>query len=473
MTRAAPPAAFLTQPHAAHGTIQMPMRETALDPELAAFIGSSEELPVTDPTDERDDDDDHGPTPRYLTRRGARARIPRTDAERDAPLHSKPVPTMDTAALLARMLPEQRARWEETHARMFPDATSLARLLELHPPASTRPQGAHMYPAEHAAKLAADGVAEPADGPGPVPCVPFNVFEEKKTSTHRSGGRQRFILWPWWLNAAADAAGYRAQVDLHAQARYLPAVMRECASCRDLAAGFYQLALPEHARALFRYQDDTGRWWQLTRVPMGLSGAVELVHGLMSVAAGHPEWCLPQYAARDVETHVWIDNARWSGDRAAVQRAASQFDELARRARLTLNSDDAVDLGVQYTFLGVAYDHQGRTVRAGDKTAGKIADFARSLDGPVSAAAVESGVARVLCASQIAGEHPGAYYFAVKWARRVINKLARGVYRPDSIVTVPPSVRAALLTWAGRAVRARTPPLLEAEVVRADRLGYG
>ncbi|KPA78469.1 unspecified product [Leptomonas pyrrhocoris] len=73
--------------------------------------------------------------------------------------------------------------------------------------------------------------------------VPLSVAEEKP-----AGKRRRFIAWPKAKNGEGP---YEADVPLGHVTGYLEAVWEECASNLDLKASFYQVPLPEEARAAY------------------------------------------------------------------------------------------------------------------------------------------------------------------------------------------------------------------------------
>ena len=135
------------------------------------------------------------------------------------------------------------------------------------------------------------GVALPADGPGLSETVPFTVLE-----TRASGPRQRFILWTREQNEYVDSQRYKAHVPgLQHVSNFLPSVLDECGSGRDYKTGFYQIPVPVEARQLFRFEDSSGKWWELTRLPMGHCCSVELMQTLGAAAAGHPAYVLDEF----------------------------------------------------------------------------------------------------------------------------------------------------------------------------------
>lgn len=369
-----------------------------------------------------------------ITRRGHRStRTPQTAAEKSAPLHVAAVPPMRLKELRARMKPEVQRRfdrvWEFTFFPMCDSTAECAAQSDLDP--------------EHSRLLEEHGIARRASGPGPYRNVPFTVFEEKE-----SGARQRFILWTKDGNQAAEEAGYEASVPLEHVSRYLDAVHEECGSTRDFKTGFFAIEIPPESRFLFRFVDRAGSWWELTRLPMGHSCAPEIMHTVAAAAAGHPDYVLPQFAITSVKVHVWVDNIRYAGPRSSVVEATRLLDETASECVLTWKTADSRTAETAYSFIGVEWDHKNGRVAVSDRLKVKlVASRASVASGFMKAHELETLGGRLLHASAIAGVFPGAFYFGLKFLRRVTNSLNRGTRVPDTLVRVSPCVVTSLSTW--------------------------
>ncbi|KAJ9458747.1 hypothetical protein DIPPA_13704 [Diplonema papillatum] len=280
---------------------------------------------------------------------GKRTRLPRTEEEKAAPLHVDSVPPMKVDVLRRRMNPQTRARFDTTWARTFyPQVRGVTGSSECRP---------SRFEAAHALELEEHAIAQRSSEPGGPLNVPFTVVEEKEGKL-----RQRFILWTYDANATVETDGYQAHVPLCHVSEYLHAVDRECGSTRDFRCGFYGIEIPPSSRALFSFQDSAGRWWQLTRLPMGHSCAPELMHTLASTAAGHPDYVVSEHAApSEVLVHIWVDNIRYAGPRDQVLAATTDLDALATQAHITWKAADTMTAAKRYEFIGVDWHHADRT----------------------------------------------------------------------------------------------------------------
>ena len=340
---------------------------------------------------------------------------------------------MDVAGLILRLRPEARARFDHVWSLTFyPDLPAS--------PAPVAQRGSH-FSAVHASLLNKHHVSEAADGPGPLASRPFTVYEERST-----GARQRFILWTEMANGLVDTLGYKAHVPgLQHISNFLPSVLEECASGRDFRTGFYQIPIPRDARHLFRFVDATGKWWQLTRLPMGHCCSVELMQTLGAAAAGHPEYVTSSFVPFGVRCDMWVDNIRFVGPRQHVRRAMATLTETARQYNITWKPEDSFDESTSYDFIGVRYDHLQGTVVPTKKLLDKLNAF--SFDETITAGDLERLVGRLIHASAIAGTYMGDYWFPLKYTRRIVNGLNRGTRHINSSICLPPSVRTGLAEW--------------------------
>ncbi|KAJ9445915.1 hypothetical protein DIPPA_35454 [Diplonema papillatum] len=346
------------------------------------------------------------------------------------------------------MNPQTRARFDATWARTFyPQVRGVTGSSECRP---------SRFEAAHALELEEHGIAQRSSEPGGPLNVPFTVVEEKEGKL-----RQRFILWTYDANATVETDGYQAHVPLCHVSEYLHAVDRECGSTRDFRCGFYGIEIPPSSRALFSFQDSAGRWWQLTRLPMGHSCAPELMHTLASTAAGHPDYVVSEHAApSEVLVHIWVDNIRYAGPRDQVLAATTDLDALATQAHITWKAADTMTAAKRYEFIGVDWHHADRTVGVSGKMRSRLRRAEQGVEaGSMSAAELESLAGRLLHASAIAGVFVGEFYFVLKFFRRLTNALNRGERGADEMVALSDGIRRSLLVWLRRVVRQRTVPV--------------
>ena len=340
------------------------------------------------------------------------------------PLHSKRVAKIDLEKVLLRMTPEAAARLRD-----------LLRIVAT--PGSKDPPPASHVTAADAAKLVADGnaakVADFSDTTGW--CTPFTVIEEKP-----AGARRRLILWPREQNVAAYAAGFQPDVDLDHVSEYLDAVRFEYGGTRDLEVGFWQVPITTTARRALRFRDMDGNVYEPTRLPMGHCAAVDVMQLITRVIANDPIVCTPQFAMLFGNPHVWVDGIRFAGTKKHVLRHLEAADRTAQEVGATWK--EVTEPEQRYDFIGVAWDHRLHTVITADKTLGKIA-----VSDKTTAQDLEQLVGRLIFAAGVSRAPLAQFYFALKWARRISNKLNRGLFTPEAAITLPPAVALQLKQW--------------------------
>ena len=377
-----------------------------------------------------------------ITKRSQHTRLPCTDEERASPLHAVNDPPLCLDKVKKMMKPVVLDRFNQVwQTTFFPERVS-----------GSAPMHPSRLSVDHASILQETSIAVRADGPGVCHNVPFTVVEEKPT-----GLRQRFILWTREANDCLDEAGYEAKVPLGHVSQYLSAVEQECGSVRDLRCGFFQVEIPMEARRNFRFLDDAGVWWELTRLPMGHSCAPELMHTITAVIGGDTDYVRDEYAMKEVTVHTWIDGVRLCGTRGDVVTATKRMDARAANCRVTWKPEDSVTASESYVFIGVSFEHAKNSVTPSPKLIKKLFSVELSV---ASASTLESLAGRLLHATAIAGVFPGKFWFAVKFLRRLSNALNTGRRLPKDSVTIPPSVRKELASWRSAVCEPRifTPP---------------
>ena len=373
-----------------------------------------------------------------ITRRAHTTRMPQTDEEKSAPLHVTNIQPLNVDFLLSRLLPEARERFDLVWRYIFSPSPSF-------PSSSTNSKYfKSSFSLDHALLLVQNNVAARATGPGSTINIPFTVLELKS-----DGPRQRFILWTIEENNRLKIDGYQAQVPLFHVSFYLEAVREVCASTRDLRTGFYQVEIPQYARHLFRFQSDDGSWFELLRLPMGHRCAPEIMHTLTACVAGDPRYVLPQFSAKEVCVHIWIDNIRYVGTQEAVVRESARLDENATRCNVSWKAAESFTNVQDYDFIGVHFNHSSHSVRPADKIMTKISSALEKVKDTsrLTAGELESFAGRLMHASSIADIAPGIFWFTLKFFRRLMNKLNRLLVHPNDCISIPRSVKNQLLQW--------------------------
>eukprot|EP00760_Papus_ankaliazontas_P029131 PhM_4_TR4145/c1_g1_i2/m.22050 len=142
----------------------------------------------------------------------------------------------------------------------------------------------------------------------------------------------------------------------------------------DFMAWFDQCLLDTRERPYhcFPYK---GKWYRLTRLPMGQRQAVDVAHTVTELIASFP---LPEGVFID----VYIDNIRFQSDRVdALVEAALTFVQRCRHVGATINevpSDADAPATLrdlvheQGEFLGAEYSYKDKAVRVGAKAMAKL-----------------------------------------------------------------------------------------------------
>ena len=373
-----------------------------------------------------------------FTHRSKSTRIPTTAEEIASPLHVASTETMDLEMVQDRMHPAILERFKHVLSLTFPvlkERTNRVRRKK------------SRFSSEHAEELVNCGIAVPVSTAPLSENIPFTVYEERET-----GNRQRFILWTREANENLTDFGYEPNVPLKHISYYLDAVRSEVASCRDFKTGFFQIQIPEQSQKFFTFFDSSGRTFALTRLPMGHVCAPEIMNTIAAVVAGDPMFVREEFAEKHVGIHWWIDNIRLFGKKEDVEAATRRMDGFAKEARVTWKPSDTVNLSQDYEFLGVSFSHCDEVVSLGSKIKRKISTCV--LSG-LSASQLESLGGRLLHASAIVGVSPGKYWFALKYMRRITNRLNYGSIQVQDHVTIPLSVKKELSSWIQAVQRTR------------------
>ena len=387
------------------------------------------------------------PAPRAassIIRRQHHSKRPTTAEEKALPLHSSRVAPIRLLQALERMLPEKRERFRKVWNGVIDPATTGMQ------PCAHEPDRSLFFSAEDAAVLERDSIvlrvdeqvrtSRPTRG-----CVTaFTVVELAK-------GRRRAIHWPEEQNAASERV-YTPDVPLQHISAYLDDVHTECGAVFDLKCGFWEVLLPESARAWYRFRDASGTLYEMQRLLMGHRAAVELMQLLTSVVAGDPEVVLAKHAA-PARVRVWVDGFRYSGVRGDVQSAINLAIENARALNATYKDQVSAPVDA-YDFIGVHWDHAKHTVRVADKTLGKLPS---SVAAALSARDIEQLVGRLIFTAGVTQTPLADFYFAMKWAKRVCHAINVGLTKIDDSVSVPPSVRQLLDAWIATTSAAHKP----------------
>ena len=271
----------------------------------------------------------------------------------------------------------------------------------------------------------------------------FLVKEEcEKKKAFPEGKRLRTICWTKYQNAEVKNRGYEPHVPLQHISAYLEDILDECAGLRDHKSGFYQIRLPQEKTAAVRGIDDEGNLFEMLVASMGHTSAPECMQILSQVVAGDPMVCKPQFAVKKVCHRTWVDGSRVSGTRANVVKALEAIDRNALAVGATYKEHSAPT--TSYDFIGVTWDHSSATVAVAQKTKKKLWKTVPTSLTPLE---LEAMVGRLLFCSGVLRLPPARFYYVLKFTRRLLNRLNRGLVKPDVPVEVPTSVLSSLKKW--------------------------
>ena len=265
---------------------------------------------------------------------------------------------------------------------------------------------------------------EEAARPSLSEIVAFTVAEPAKT-------RRRAIDWPRAVNDALYARGFKSDLgnSLKHISTYLGSAHQHSGATGDIKSSFYQLELPEHARAFYRFRDSAGHLYECSRLMMGLVCAPDLQQIITSLLAGHPDYVEPEFAA-PCPVDVWIDGVRYHGTAALAAKAIEGFRARSREFGVVLkeSSDGAVRT---YTWAGVDWDHERRSVRVADKTRAQLPE---RMPRHLRVDELHSLFGRLVYVAGVRQLPLVQYWWAFKLARRIFNKANKGQLRPSDKV---------------------------------------
>ena len=272
----------------------------------------------------------------------------------------------------------------------------------------------------------------------------INVFTVVEEAKHR----QRLIHWTKPQNEAAYTQhNYKCEIDdLQHISNFLPAVYTDCAGTADIHASFYHVELPPEARAFYRFRDTRGDLYQLRVGAMGHCIMPEIMQMITNVLAGNPRYVRDEFAV-NVPVTVWIDNVRHHGTRALVESAQRALKRNADELGLEVTIDP---VRTKYDFIGVAWNHEDRTVRVAEKT---ILKLPQVVPDRMPAREIEEFLSRLLFTTSVRQTPLVNHWWCLKWGRRVMNGLNTGRLSNDTAIPIPPSAVRSLQSWLDEARR--------------------
>lgn len=267
----------------------------------------------------------------------------------------------------------------------------------------------------------------------------FTVNEQVKN-------RRRGIFWPRgindWLAEEQDGLGLwqpdigdtlEAVKDLHKPNLF--------AACFDLSISFFQCELSPEVRPFYAFKSD-GRFYRLTRMPMGQRWAAFLMHAVTETLAYRAA------AGHNVKVRAFVDNVRFLGDEHSVRLAATAFKDLCHAAGVTLNDEEENAVHQRGDFLGLHFDYARRLVRLSAKTEQKIKAFETTLTDPnLCLEACASGFGLLYYASRVLRLPLAQFYWPIKFYRKRMSELANGKLKWSSKADLWRCIRQDVNRW--------------------------
>jgi hypothetical protein len=218
-------------------------------------------------------------------------------------------------------------------------------------------------------------------------------------------------------------------------------------ACFDLKASFYQVPLPVSVRRQFCFIDTEGTVFQLKRVPMGLCVAPEIMQIISGVLAGSREYVLPFFSHfLRIPPCIHIDNIRVVGEQCEILNFANAMYKRAAEIGASFNEEKSNLPAQQYIFCGVEYNHKCGTVCVKQAKIEKVREAAGRMR-EMTLKEFEQLFGRILFCSEVLAAPVFSFYFAVKWWRRRLACLCRGIGSWNDQVQIPDSVFWELKKW--------------------------
>jgi len=228
------------------------------------------------------------------------------------------------------------------------------------------------------------------------------------------------------------------------------------AVCLDYSAWFDQIELADDVRDYncFPFQ---GKWYRLTRLPMGMRIAVDVAHTATEIIAS---FIMPD----GVRCDVYIDNVRFLGDnRADVIKAAATFITRSREVNATIN--EVPDLGEDATaaatrlvcsegdFLGVHFDYVNKTVKVTQKTVAKLQALREVfVSGKPTYRNFLALFGLLFFSQQVMRLTPASHYYALKLYSETARSLQENPGLLESPFKCVPSRMKEVLSWVDSAI---------------------
>lgn len=359
-------------------------------------------------------------------------RLPMTDRERNSPLHSKPVHTLDINHLL------NLAKGHRLEERL----KYLLRFI----------QDPGMYDgdamAEHVVSdvddrdlttMIADDLIEEVCQSDRVKvrrwCKFFTVFEQKKF-------RRRGILWPRQVN---QELSYDCEIELLTLLEQMAQVTPgDVALAYDLTSSFHQFLLDLEVSYFFCFATPDGRVFRFKRGVMGFKPMAEVMNVVTEILASSQ--VLENMPA--IKCSVHVDNVRYLGSHEKVAAAARVFTLNCEYVGATLNVEP--ELNVPHTsgeFCGVHYDYSAGTTCLPPAFINKLRDSFLRFKQASTIGTMAALFGCLFHASAVLRAPLCDYYHVLKWYRKTCSTFSKFGTSLTDTVSMWPAVTRELSDW--------------------------
>ena len=224
----------------------------------------------------------------------------------------------------------------------------------------------------------------------------------------------------------------------------------------DFSAWFDQFELAHGVRPDFCFPA-FGKWYRLTRLPMGMRQAVDVAQTATEILCdfAHPA---------SVRIDAYVDNIRFLGrDRDEVINTAAKFIDRCRLANVTINEVDIVPLqpesslesatrlvATEGEFLGAHFDYVTKLVRVGDKSIAKLTlmqELFRDSTDKFTHRNFLTTFGLLFFALQVTRAPAADRYYALKEYSEVSRRLQRDPGLLETVYKCSPSRFQHISTW--------------------------
>lgn len=197
---------------------------------------------------------------------------------------------------------------------------------------------------------------------------------------------------------------------------------------------------------LFTFRDTNGNAYGLSRLPMGISTAPEIMQIITSTLAGDPMFCKPEFSTSAL-VDVWIDNVMFTGSEEKVKKSVAAFKKTVAEAGATLNDRETIECSREVDFIGMHFDFENGTIDLAKKNRDKINAMDFATGNRMRIGDLETATARLMYASSVLGVRLAKYYYAIKFLRRKLSELNRETASRSDYVTIPASSLESYRQW--------------------------